>query len=182
MNGMNKSGKLFTDELTEWLLDSGLIQSQYQMSIHYKYSPDWTKIYDLSCVDDCVYWYTSEALGKCFVGALGKIFHVNFLGYAHCFMSIRIYQIKDHSISFDQAIYAISIVDKYLDTATVKTSKNIYITNFPSDMIFTKSNTYTSDEQVEKWLGNSIFTIELVFDHWFIYYLQEWTWVFQCKS
>ena len=34
---------------------------------------------------------------------LGKIFHVNFLGYAHWLMSIRIYQMKDHSIFVDQA-------------------------------------------------------------------------------
>ena len=28
MNGMTKSGKLFADELTEWLLEAGVIQSQ----------------------------------------------------------------------------------------------------------------------------------------------------------
>ena len=37
-------------------------------------------------------------------------------------MSIRIYQMRDHSISVDQARYATSIVAKYLDTATIKTS------------------------------------------------------------
>ena len=55
----------------------------------------------LSCVYDCVYWYTYEELGKWFVDTLGKIFHVNFLGYAHWFMSIRILQLKDPSISVD---------------------------------------------------------------------------------
>ena len=54
----------------------------------------------------------SEALGKWFVDNLGKIFHVNFLGYAHCFMSVRISQMKDHSISVDQARYATSVVAK----------------------------------------------------------------------
>ena len=39
----------------------------------------------LSYVDDCVYWYASKAIGKLFVDALGKIFHVNFLEYAHWF-------------------------------------------------------------------------------------------------
>ena len=29
MYGMNNSGKLFPDEMTEWLLESGFIQSQY---------------------------------------------------------------------------------------------------------------------------------------------------------
>ena len=107
---MTKSGKLFADELTEWLLEAGLIQSQCQMSIYYKYAPDGSKIVVLSYVDDCVYWYTNEDLGKWFVDTLGKRLHVNFLGYAHWFMSIRISHLKDHSISVDQARYATSIV------------------------------------------------------------------------
>ena len=53
---------------------------------------------------------------------IGNIFHVKFLVYAHWFMSIRISKMKDHSISVHQDIYAPSIVDKYLDTAAVKTS------------------------------------------------------------
>ena len=101
-------------------------------------------------VDDCVYWYTNEDIGKWSVDTSGKKFHVNFLGYAHWFMSIEIYQLMDHSISVDQDIYATSIVAKYLDTATVKVSKCFYKTKFPADIIFTKEYVSTSDEQVEK--------------------------------
>ena len=108
------------------------------MYIYYKYAPDGSKIVVLSYFDDCVYWYTNEDLGKWFVDTLGKIFHVNFLGYAYWFMSIRISQMKDHSISVDQDIYATSIVAKYLDTATVKLSTKFYNTTLPADMIFTK--------------------------------------------
>ena len=43
MYGMTNYGKLFADELTEWLLEAGFIQSQCQMSIYYKYAPDRTK-------------------------------------------------------------------------------------------------------------------------------------------
>ena len=92
------------------------------MSIYYEYAPYGTNIVVLSHVDDCVYWYTSEAPGKLFMDALGNIFHVKFLGYTNCFMSIIIYQIRDHYISIYQARYATSIVEKYLDTVTVKTS------------------------------------------------------------
>ena len=128
MYGMTNSGKLFSDELTEWLLEAGFIRSQYQMSIYYKYSPDGSKIVVLSYVDDCVYWYTNEDIGKCFFDTLEKRFHVKFLGYSHWFMSIRISQLKDHSISVDQARYATSIVAKYLDTATVKVGTKFYKT------------------------------------------------------
>ena len=138
MYGMTNYGKLFADELKEWLLEASFIQSQCQTSIYYKYAPDVSKIVVLSYVDDCVYWYTNEDLGKWFVDTLGKKFHVNFLGYAHWFMSIRIYQLKDHSIYVDQARYATSIVAKYLDTATFKVSTNFYKTTLPADMIFTK--------------------------------------------
>ena len=70
------------------------------------------KNYCLIFVDDCVYWYTSEVIGKLFVDTLGNRFHVNFLGYAHWFRSIRISQMKDHSIFVDQARYTTSIFAK----------------------------------------------------------------------
>ena len=75
---------------------------------------------------------------------------MNFLGYAHWLMSRRIFQLNDHSISMDQARYAIYIVAKYLDTSTVKVSKKFYKTTLPADMIFKKEYFSTSDEQVEK--------------------------------
>ena len=37
-------GSVFADELTEWLLEAGFIQSQCQMSIYYKYAPYGYKI------------------------------------------------------------------------------------------------------------------------------------------
>ena len=53
---------------------------------------------------------------------------------------------KYHSISVDQYLYAVSIVLKYLDTATVKKITNVYKTTLTSDMIFIKYDAYTSDE------------------------------------
>ena len=92
------------------------------MSIYYKHVPDGTMTVGFSYADDCVYWYKSEAVVKWFVDTLGKILYVKFLGYAYWFMSISISQMKDHSISVDQAIYYTSIVAKYLDNAIFKTS------------------------------------------------------------
>ena len=80
---MTNSIKLFSDELTECLLEAGFIKSQCQMYFYYKYAPDGTKIVVLSYADGCVYCYIYEALGKCFVNDIGKISHVNFLEYAH---------------------------------------------------------------------------------------------------
>ena len=53
---------------------------------------------------------------------------------------------KNHSISVYQAGYATSIVAKYLDFTTAKTSTKFYNTTLSSDMIFTKDDASTSDE------------------------------------
>ena len=100
-------------------------------------------------VNDCLFWYTSEARGKCFVETLVKIFHVKFLGYSHWFISIIISQIKYHLISVYQAGYATSVVYKHLYNITVKTSTKFYNITLSFYMIFTKDDTFTSDEQVE---------------------------------
>ena len=71
MYGMTNSRKLFDDELTEWFIEAGFIQLQYQMSIYYKYAPDGSKIVVLSYVYDCVYRYTNKDIGKWFVDTLG---------------------------------------------------------------------------------------------------------------
>ena len=64
MYGMTKSGKLFSDELKEWLLKAGFNYSQCHMSIYYNYAPYGTKSVVLSYIDGYAYWYTSEAIGK----------------------------------------------------------------------------------------------------------------------
>ena len=57
---------------------------------------------------------------------------------------------NDHLILIDQARYATSIVDKYLDNAIFKTSTKFYNTTFPYDIIFIKFDESASDDQVEK--------------------------------
>ena len=57
---------------------------------------------------------------------------------------------KDYSISVDQARYANYVLAKYLDTVKVKSSTKFYMTTLPFDIIFTKSDASTSDEQIEK--------------------------------
>ena len=43
MYGMTNYGKLFDDSLTEWLIEAGFIESQFQIYIYYKYAPDGEK-------------------------------------------------------------------------------------------------------------------------------------------
>ena len=57
---------------------------------------------------------------------------------------------KDHSNSVDQDIYVIYIVIKYLDTSTFKKSKTFHKTLLSYDIIFTKDDVSTIDDEVEK--------------------------------
>ena len=52
MYGMTNYGKLFADDLTEWLIEEVFMKSQCQMSIYYKYALDGSKIVFLYYVDD----------------------------------------------------------------------------------------------------------------------------------
>ena len=83
-------------------------------------------------------------------GCCRKYIPCEIIGYTHWFMSIRIYYMKDHSISVDQGIYVTSTNSKYLNTVTFRTSTKFYNSTFPSDMIFVKYDASTSDEQIEK--------------------------------
>ena len=121
MYGMTDYVKLFSDELINWLIyETGFRQSQFQMSVYYKYALYGSKLVLLSYVDDCVYWYTSEELVKWFLDSLGKRLHMNFIGYSHLFISISISQLKDHYISLYQYRYDTSVVEKYLNTDIIK--------------------------------------------------------------
>ena len=73
-----------------------LQKPQGQISIYYKYAPYGSRVVVLSYVDDFVYWYKYEELGKWFVGTLGKRLHENFLVYAHWFIFIRILLLKEY--------------------------------------------------------------------------------------
>ena len=57
---------------------------------------------------------------------------------------------NDHYILVDKARYATYTVAKYMVNYTVKTSTKFYKTTFPYDMIFTKDDVSTSNEQVDK--------------------------------
>ena len=97
MYGMNNSGNLFSDELTNGLIDeAGFNQSKYQITAYCKFALDGSTLVVIYYVDDCAYLYTSEAIEKWFVNKIEKIFHMDILEYSHRFMSVNISQLKNH--------------------------------------------------------------------------------------
>ena len=92
-------GKKTFDELINWMIDeAGFNQYKCQMYVYYKYAPDGYNLVVLSYVYDCAYCYKYEKLGNWFLYTPGKRLYMNFLGYDHWFMCIRISQLKDHYI------------------------------------------------------------------------------------
>ena len=79
----------------------------------------------------------------------GNIFHVNFLGYAHWFISVRISKLNKHSASVDHSSYDTSVVEKYLETSTIKEKSKFHKTTLTHDMILAKEDNFTSDEKME---------------------------------
>ena len=117
--GMTNSVKLFSDELTNWLIvKEGFKQSQWGKK--YKCATDGSNLVVLSYVNTCVYWYTSEEIGQWFLDKNLNIFYMNLLVYEHWFMSIRISQQKEYVISVDQDKCVTYVVATYLDTDIVK--------------------------------------------------------------
>ena len=100
-------------------------------------------------MDDCIYYYTSENLGRWFVDALGKRFNVTFLGHAHWLIIIRITQNVDVSVSADQSRYFLAIVNKYLSHAMVRAIDKHHNRFLPCDMIFKKGDASEIGVQVE---------------------------------
>ena len=65
MYSMTNSGKLFSDEITNWIIDvAGIKKLKCHMCIYYKYAPGVSKLVVLSYVYYCVFWYKYEELGK----------------------------------------------------------------------------------------------------------------------
>ena len=87
-------------------------------------------------------------------------------------MSIRISQLMVHSFSVDQARYATSVVENYLYSATTQGKLKFHKTNLPHDMIFTKEYSSTSGAQVVYYIKSEVFTAEVLWDYYFIYYLK----------
>ena len=102
----------------------------------------------VSYVYDCVSWYDYEALGKMVGGYSRKDIPYELLG-------ILTLDHVNQSLSDEGPWYSCRsgcirhlYYLKYVDTDTVKTSTKLYKTNLLSDMIFTKADAYTSDENV----------------------------------
>ena len=71
----------------------------------------------LDYVDDMLYFGTNETCLKDFCESLTSLIDIKYLGQAHWYLSTRISQGQDFTITIDQSRYSHSIVQRFLDVA-----------------------------------------------------------------
>ncbi|MGH7954550.1 MAG: reverse transcriptase domain-containing protein, partial [Gloeomargaritales cyanobacterium] len=114
MYGMIHSGRFWWQELLEWLLSNGFNSSAVHPCLLWK-KVGKNVLMVLDYVDDMLYFSTCAKLEKKFQEELSARFKAEFMGQAHWFLSLRITQNADFSITVDQSRYAKAITLRYTD-------------------------------------------------------------------
>ncbi len=103
MCGMTYSEKYWYLQLKDWLHEKGFIQLRAGPCLFCKAIPDGSHVNLTVCVDDKLFFGSSEATLQEFKDKLAKRFDVEFLGQAHRYLSARIHQDADLNVTLDQA-------------------------------------------------------------------------------
>ena len=135
MYGMALSGKYWYQELQEWLLENGFIQSKVIACLFWKTFEDGSKVYLLDYVDDCLYYGTSDVSLKKFETEISARFDLTLMGQAHWYLSTRIQQSENFDITIDQSRYCLSIIRRYLDTVGCANITREHSTPLPLDFV-----------------------------------------------
>jgi hypothetical protein len=121
---MTLSGKYWNAVFRAWLVSVGFVQSETCPVIFTIHESDGSLLRIIFYIDDGLYFATSEGALEKIKEELPSRFNADFQGTIHCYLSGIFHQDKQHTISMDQALYAISIVFRYLDRSGVKISTN----------------------------------------------------------
>ena len=152
------------------------------MSIYYKYAIDGSKNVVLSYADDFFYWYTSEALGNglWILYERYSMWTSSDMHIGSCqteFLRWRVVPFLRIRLDMLLLLFKNAWILPHLRQVQSFIRLNFHLIWYSQKIIHpTVMNKFRS------WLGNSTFTADIALVHWFIYYLQEWTWVLQCTS
>ena len=150
---MTYSGKYWFEELRDWLKEEGFTQSSTCPALFYKSNSESNVIKLLDYVDDMLYFSTSDRLIDEFKSRLAKRFDVEFLGRVHWYLSCRIRQDIDYSITIDQSRYAKAIVKQFLESAGTAEDSRTYDSPLPTDFVATaddKAKTLEDSQALQK--------------------------------
>jgi hypothetical protein len=146
MYGMSLSGKYWYQELQEWLIANGFMQSKVIACLFWKTFPDGSKVYLLDYVDDCLYYGTNDTTLKEFEVKISGRFDLTLMGQAHWYLSTRIQQSANFDVTIDQSRYCLSIIRRYLDTIGCANVVREHTTPLPLEFIPTADDNSASEE------------------------------------
>ena len=102
---MTYSSKYWFQELREWLIAEGFVQSKVHPCFFCKEYEDKSVVKLLDYVDDRLYFSTSNASIKTFKEHLSECFDVEVLGQEHWYLLTCITQEQIFNITVDQSRY-----------------------------------------------------------------------------
>ncbi|MGH7954479.1 MAG: hypothetical protein ACREOZ_00810, partial [Gloeomargaritales cyanobacterium] len=128
--------------LLDWLLSIDFVTSSVHPCFLWKKAGKHVLMI-LDYVDDMLCFSTCPALEKHFKAELSARFTAEFMGQAHWFLSLRITQATDFSITIDQSRYAKAITLRYTDKLNIP-MQDKYDRTLPRDWVASKEDCCSS--------------------------------------
>ena len=153
MYGTTYSGKMWYEELNDWLIHpdgGGFRCSSVEPCLYIKTYPDGSILKFLNYVDDGLFFCTDEDKENEFIMKLKARFQLNYLGQAHWFLGMRITQEGNFDVTLDQSRYTMSIVQRYLFGSNVKLLEKEHSKPLPDGFVPSKEDRSKDVEEVEK--------------------------------
>jgi hypothetical protein len=147
--GTDFAHKVFSDDLTEWLLDNEemeFLASELDSSLFIHRSGD-EFVFLICYVDDCLYFGSSDQIEAKMGAMIKKKFKLELQGHAHWFLGTRIYREQDGSYIIDQETYAKHILTRYCGPDTQWGLPAMQDTPAPVEYVYTKENRPSNDEE-----------------------------------
>ncbi len=113
MYGGTLSGKWWNQELTDWLISVGFVQSQLDGTYFVRINADGSYIRLIFHIDDMLYFGNNDKVEQAFENEIKGQFNVNILGRANWFLQMRIHHHSDGSISIDQHRYVLNLLQRF---------------------------------------------------------------------
>jgi len=146
MYGMTLSGKFWNQDLLEFLVSMGFMQSTVLRCLFYKKYFDGSVILILNYVDDMLYHGILEQTLANFELKLSERFNMELKGQAHWYLTTKITQLASFDIILDQTRNCKSIIKKYLGSVGCKNVTRKHTIPLPTDFVATSENCSKSEE------------------------------------
>lgn len=147
MYGMTLSGKFWYQDLMEFLVSMGFIQSTVIRCLFYQKHPDGSVIFILNYVDDMLYFGNSDQSLLVFEAKLSERFNLELKVQAHGYLATRITQLANYNIILHQIRYCKSVIKKYLDSVGCKNVTRRHSIPLPTDFVATSEDCSESEEK-----------------------------------